>query len=322
MITGAGGFIGSRLSNYLRNDHRFAETLNLFDIIRNKVKQYFDDAGAAGHNGADNNNSDLHHVLDIDLSNHDAVDRMIHDVRPDIIIHTAALTSQSGHSPQMIQSQNLDNANALLCSLRQAVKDDKSYSPALIFSSSVAVYGHPQDSNGYVYEDDIPAPQNAYAQSKVDFENTLKGQDDVRYAILRYGNIPGKDNFMRSVIQNKTAAFYGDEPYVRDYIHLDDLNSLHVKVIEYLCAGGQSLTLNAGSGVGVTFTDLVSEIEKQTAETIHVSRLPAKENDVIRLICDMQRAKDILNWQPQKTSITDIVSYALENMQRHPETFS
>lgn len=313
MITGAGGFIGSRLSSYFRSS-QFSSSLPspsfVFDIIRIKGEDKEQEVKNGNKEVVETGDKTSHKIVNLDLSNHGAVGRAVADIRPDIVIHTAAVTSQtSGAIEADYTAQNLDNSRALLRALMDVASDD--YSPALIFSSTVGVYGDPIHKNGVVKEGDILNPTSPYAQSKMDFETVLKSQNTVRYAILRYANIPGKDAFMNYVLAHKKVTFYGDDPYVRDYIHLHDLCDLHGFVVRHLIDGGESLTLNAGSGVGFSFPDMVDEIERQANMPIERCVRPRQENDVLALICDMQRARDVLNWSPNYVTTKDIVTYAL-----------
>lgn len=321
MVTGAGGFIGGRVSRFLGVR---SSQVAIFDITRNEGEVSGDggawaDADAevavpeTGTHAAPDGST--RHSVSLDLSDHDSVRSVIADIRPDIVIHTAGVTPhRTGVVDADYRVQNVDNSVALLNALTDAKKAaGGDYDPAFIFASTVGVYGAPHRADGRVREDDTPSPQSVYTQSKVDFETILQGQGDIRYAILRYSNIPGRDAFINHVVTRGEVTFFGVEPYVRDYIHLDDLCDLHARAVDYLLKGGASVTLNAGSGVGFSFPDLVDEIERQTGRTITRHQAEARENDVIRLICDVQKAADVLHWTPKHTTIKDIVAYALEN---------
>jgi UDP-glucose 4-epimerase len=130
---------------------------------------------------------------------------------------------------------------------------------------------------------------------------------------VRIANIPGRDAFINSVLRNHGVGFYGDKPYVRDYIHLDDLCRFIRASIDYINSGGQPCTLNAGSGLGYNFHQIVDEIERQLNTPITRNFLDAKSGDVLKIICDITSAKDRLGWLPEITELKDIIDYAVCN---------
>jgi len=85
------------------------------------------------------------------------------------------------------------------------------------------------------------------------------------------------------------------------------------KSIDYLMNEGKSVTINAGSGIGFSFLDIVDEIESQTGQTISRENSDAKTGDVVKIICDITRAREVLGWAPQQTDLKEIINYALHN---------
>lgn len=305
LITGAGGFIGSRLVAYFQNIGGY----DVYAMMRT-LPPCSAPAQAA-------------HTIAVDLADYMAVEGHLRHIHPDIVIHTAGLTPHRGGTiaDTDYHAQNTDHAeNILECLREMRRRGHDSYRPALIFASSVSVYGRPQSPDGIVREGDPLHPQHAYARSKADFEAILQAQTDIPHAILRYGNIPGRDGFIRFVTDHHRADFYGAEPFIRDYIHPDDLCSLHDCAAKHLISGGHSVISNAGSGVGLSFAAIVDEIERQTEISVTRQTYPIRENDIPCVICDIQTAKDVLHWSPSRTTATDIVSYALHAHIRSPQT--
>ena len=243
---------------------------------------------------------------------------VLSDIQPDVIIHCAGLTPHASHQVQDYARVNFEGGKNLIEAIRsfpspQPSPRGRGRSPKFINCSTIGVYGVPDNDNGVVSPSDFCSPASPYAQSKYDFENYLSAQDDIAYLNFRIANIPGRDAFINYVLGGGEVTFHGDDPYIRDYIHLDDLSDLFIKGVEYLMNGGESTTLNAGSGVGYSFPDIVTEIESQMGQSITRHQGPTKTGDVVRIICDISDTKQRLGWAPRHTNLDQIIRYAIDN---------
>ena len=90
-----------------------------------------------------------------------------------------------------------------------------------------------------------------------------------------------------------------DGTCVRDFIHVADLASAHVKALEYLARGGPSVQLNLGTGTGTSIKQLIREIEVVSGLTVPHVYAPARPGDPPSLFANAQKAKEVLDWQPQ-----------------------
>ena len=59
-----------------------------------------------------------------------------------------------------------------------------------------------------------------------------------------------------------------DGTCIRDFIHVTDLGSAHVKALEYLAEGGSSIRLNLGTGTGTSISQLLDVIAKVTGKEV------------------------------------------------------
>ena len=283
LVTGASGFVGSRLSLYLSSIG--------YDVY-GLSRQGQGDEGVNWVVG--------------DFCHEKQMRERLSDIQPSIIIHCAGVVRDSDDSD--FDKVNYEGSKRLL-ELAQATPSVLGF----INASSIGVYGKPQSDDGVVREDDECHPQSAYAISKYKFEGELFSQKSLPYINLRIANIPGADAFINYVINNKRASFYGDDWYVRDYIHPDDLNDLFKKSIGYLIKGEDSLTINAGAGIAYHFDDIVDEVERATGDKIERHFEPEKQGDIVKIICDIRRAKDALNWSPNHTRLQETIDYAVRN---------
>jgi UDP-glucose 4-epimerase len=100
-----------------------------------------------------------------------------------------------------------------------------------------------------------------------------------------------------------------DGTAVRDYIHVSDLAAAHVAALKRLQAGGSSLALNLGTGVGHSVRDVVAMVEVFGGR-VPVRMGPRRAGDPPQLVAAAHRARDVLEWEPRHSSLDEIVSTA------------
>ena len=194
-----------------------------------------------------------------------------------------------------------------------------------LFSSSASIYGEP------VYLPiDEKHPLNAinpYGESKLIVEKILSdlSLSDNRWSIicLRYFNpigahhygLIGDDpllekskNLMPSIIKvakglKKNVDIYGndydtpDGTGVRDYIHVMDLASAHVKSLSYLNKFSGLDIFNLGTGKGFSVMELINTFENVTGQSINKKIIKRREGDVSCCFADPSKVNNILEWE-------------------------
>ena len=186
---------------------------------------------------------------------------------------------------------------------------------ALVFSSTAAVYGAPQQD--LMPESHPLMPINPYGASKLMIERMIEdfaAAHGLRFARLRYFNAAGADpeGEIGEAHEPETHAIplalltaLGRRPYfdvfgddyptpdgsaVRDYIHVADLAAAHVLALRRLLDGGASMTLNLGTGEGHSVLALVAAVERVTGKTLSVRRTARRAGDPSRLVADASAA--------------------------------
>jgi UDP-glucose-4-epimerase GalE len=256
--------------------------------------------------------------------------------RADAIMHFAAhaYVGESVTNPRKYFHNNVEGGLVLLNSAVEAgVKK-------IIFSSTCAVYGVPEK---IPIPENIPRqPVNPYGVSKLFFEQALEAYDRAygfRYASLRYFNAAGADESGEigelhdpetHLIPLALSAAAGTGPElqvfgsdyptpdgtcVRDYIHVNDLASAHVKALEHLAAGKDSFAVNVGTGVGASVQEVISGVEKVTGKKVPRRVVPRRAGDPPALVADPSKAQTLLKWKAER-GLQNIVATAWNWMQR------
>ena len=267
-----------------------------------------------------------------DLLNSSYLDTLFKQVDIDAVIHFAAF-SQVGESvkdPSKYYRNNVvGTLNLLDTMLNNNVKN-------IVFSSTAATYGEPKYIP--IDENHPQEPINPYGQTKLMIEKIMDDYDKaygLKSVRLRYFNVAGADelarigewhepethlipNILKSTFGNtKTFEMYGtdydtkDGTCVRDYINVEDLAQAHVLALEYLKNGGKTNFFNLGTQEGNTVKEVFDLCEKVTEQKIPVAIMGRREGDPAKLVADNTKAKEILNWEPQK-SLKDSIKSAYE----------
>ena len=262
----------------------------------------------------------------------DLVSRILAEYDVDTVLHFAAHTivPESVSDPLKYYGNNTCNTRNLLeCCQAAGVKH-------FIFSSTAAVYGIPESEKAW--EDSPLAPINPYGTSKLMSEwmlRDLSAASDLRHVALRYFNVAGCDpegrigqNTPRATLLTKVAVeaavgkrdqvyvFGTDYPTpdgtgVRDYIHVEDLASAHLKALDYLRAGGSSTTLNCGYGHGYSVREVLDMVKKVNGKPLNIVESPRRAGDPPALIAGAERIRRELDWEPRFDDLEKIVSSSL-----------
>ena len=272
------------------------------------------------------------------------VSKVLADHEVDTVMHFAAHTivPESVALPLKYYGNNTCSSRTLL----QACLDQRVQH--FVFSSTAAVYGIPEE--GYASEESPTRPINAYGTSKLMTEWMLRdvaAVNPLRYVALRYFNVAGSDPSGRigqttpgATLLTKVACeaivgkrshlsiFGTDYPTpdgtgVRDYLHIEDLASAHLRALAYLRAGGRPTTLNVGYGHGYSVREVLAMVEAVGGKKLEIREEPRRAGDPAYLVARAQRIRAELGWEPRYDDLQAIVSSSLaweRKLQREPWT--
>lgn len=298
LVTGGAGYIGSHTVRALRAAGRSVVVLDSLEL------------------GTSNAVLDAPLVVG-DIADRELVERTCAEHRVTELIHFAAYKSvgESMQTPEKYFRNNVANTVELLEACRTAGVDK------IVFSSSCSVYGTP--ATVPVTEDVSVAPESVYAESKAIVEKMLRWYGVVygmRSVSLRYFNAAGASfdcrigedwqysiNLIPLVMKailldgHRLKVFGDDYPTpdgtcIRDYIHVEDLADAHVKAIEYLGRGGETLEVNVGTGTGSSVLDVIRAAETVASKPVPHDIVGRRAGDPVAVYAAPALAADTLGW--------------------------
>jgi UDP-glucose 4-epimerase len=246
----------------------------------------------------------------------------------DGVLHFAArsLVGESVERPELYWSGNVVTSFRLLEAMR------RHSTPRLVFSSTAATYGEPEQVP--IREDAPTRPTNPYGASKLAIDHAIRSYataHGLAAVSLRYFNVAGAhDRFgERHVVEThlipivlQVAAgtrdavqVFGDDwptpdgTCVRDYIHVDDLAAAHLLALEHAQPGRHDV-YNLGSGTGFSVREVIEACREVTGHPIPMTTAPRRGGDPAVLIASSEAAQAALGWRPQHTDLTTIVGDA------------
>ncbi|NGX56100.1 MAG: UDP-glucose 4-epimerase [Candidatus Anoxychlamydiales bacterium] len=312
IVTGGAGYIGSHMCKVLKEKNYHPITIDNLSTGHKESVKYGD-------------------FIQGDIKDYDLLIDTFKKYNPIGVMHFAAcaIVSESMEDPKKYYSNNTSNTINLLNAMIEAnIKN-------IIFSSTCATYGIPQFTP--LTEDHPTNPISPYGQSKLMIEKILKDYSkaySLNYAALRYFNAAGADidldigekhemetHLIPIAIETALNVrdilnVYGcdfetkDKTAIRDYIHVLDLASAHIKALEYIQKNNKSITLNLGTENGFSVLEVVDMVEKISGKKLKIKLTNKREGDPAKLFANANLAKKLLNWELKHSSLETIVNTA------------
>jgi UDP-glucose 4-epimerase len=281
---------------------------------------------------------------ELDVRDAAALARLFSQYAFDAVMHFAALKAvgESCEKPLDYFDNNISGTIAVLQAMRAANVR------RLVFSSSATVYGDP--THVPVREDAPLQATNPYGRTKLVMEQLIgdlcSADPDFRAAVLRYFNpvgahpsgLIGEDpsgppnNLMPFVCQvavgrREKLRIFGndyatpDGTGVRDYLHVMDLARAHVDALDCLCAKDRNVTVNLGTGSGVSVLELVKAFERASGKTVAYDIVARRPGDSASVYADPSLAKELLGWTAE-LDLDAMCRDAWRWQERNPEGYA
>jgi UDP-glucose 4-epimerase len=259
----------------------------------------------------------------VDLLDKSGLDRVFQQAKVDAVIHFAGLKAvgESVAIPLQYYKNNISGSLVLFEVMAQhGVRN-------LVFSSSATVYGDPASLP--ITEDFPIKSSNPYGWCKVMIEQILQdlylADPSLNIALLRYFNPVGAhptgrigedpkgvpNNLVPYISQvavgklPELKIFGNDYPTpdgtgVRDYIHIMDLASGHIKALEKLAANPGLVIYNLGTGKGYSVLEMVNAFAEASGKKIPYKIVERRPGDIASCYADPSKAEKDLFWKASR----------------------
>ena len=263
-----------------------------------------------------------------DAGDRDCLSGIFSTNRFDAVMHFAAF-AEVGESMLQPAKYFQNNTCSALTLLEACLTHNVS---KFVFSSTCAVFGFPHSIP--IPETAAKLPVNPYGQSKLQTEIMLEWFHRVhglRYAVLRYFNAAGAwdghgehhepeshliPNVLRAALgtTGPVPIFGSDYPTpdgtcVRDFIHIYDLATAHLAVLQSLNTSHRQI-YNLGNGTGFSVREVIAAAARVTGGKIDFMESPRRPGDPPVLIASSEKIRRELGWTPKYTSLEEIVQTA------------
>jgi UDP-glucose 4-epimerase len=321
LVTGGAGYIGSIVSSFLLGSGH--EVVVLDNLER-------------GHREAVPSGAEL---VVADLLDRDAVNDAV-SLGFDGVLHFAALAlvSESVAHPERYYRTNVGGTLNLLEAM------SASGVGRLVFSSTCAVYGQPDDVP--IAETAPPRPANAYGASKLAVDAMIGDfcrAHGLGAVSLRYFNVAGASDGLGEdhepethLIPNILRTAQGINPFVeifgtdyptpdgtaiRDYIHIEDLAAAHLLALDGARAE-EHLIFNLGNGNGFSVREVIAAAREVTGAEIATREAVRRPGDPPLLVAASERIRSELGWEARKPELARMVADAWEFARGRPHGYS
>ena len=322
LVTGGAGYIGSIVARQLLSAGHEVTVLD-------NLKQGHREAVPPGAS-----------LVVADLLDRPAIDDVLGGGGFDGALHFAALAlvAESVRHPERYYRTNVGGTLNLLEAMVAAGV------PRLVFSSTCAVYGQPDEVP--IAETAPPRPVNAYGASKLAVDLMIRDlctATGLGAVSLRYFNVAGASgelgedhdpethlipNVLRAAVGALPALeLYGtdyptpDGTAVRDYIHIEDLAVAHLLALDGARAS-EHRVFNLGNGNGFSVREVIAAVRAVTGLEIPVREAPRRPGDPPMLVAASDRIRSELGWEPHKPGLEEMVADAWAFAKAHPNGYS
>jgi UDP-glucuronate 4-epimerase len=295
LVTGAAGFIGSHVADYLlaRGDEV---------VVVDEVNDYYDVSLKESNLAMleDKYGTERLTIYRGDICDEELMTMVFEEEKPDFVCHLAARAGvrPSIQDPAIYVHSNVEGTVRLLeLAVKYNVKN-------FVMASSSSVYGG-STSTYFSEEDRVDLPISPYAASKKSAEliaYTYHHLYGLNVTALRFFTVYGPRGrpdmapfmFVDKVSRGVALQQFGDGSSSRDYTYIDDIVNGVVRAVD---RPYPYQIFNLGKGSGTKLSEFISLVEKHAGRKAVVEVLPDQPGDVPYTCADIRKAERLLGYR-------------------------
>ncbi|MBM74414.1 MAG: hypothetical protein CMK59_03365 [Proteobacteria bacterium] len=306
LITGGAGFIGSHTAERLLKRGDRVVILDVFNFSYDPIHKE--------HNIRLLEQYEQFKLYRGDIRDVELLDTIFKQENLDAVIHLAA---RAGVRPSLVEPSsymdiNITGTMRILEAMREYDVTD------MIFASSSSIYGS-RLQGPFLETDPVDIPASPYAATKKAGELLCANWNHLynhNINCLRFFTVYGPRqrpemaiHLFASKIQNEECiTMFGDGSSIRDYTYVDDIVDGIVCSLD-LKKGYQ--VINLGNSNPIRLDELIATIGRVVGKEPIVKQFPDQPGDVPMTFASVDRAKELLNYEP-KISLEDGIRYFLD----------
>jgi GDP-4-dehydro-6-deoxy-D-mannose reductase len=262
-----------------------------------------------------------------DLTDEAAVDRLVADVAPDLVVHLAGQASigQAASAPEDTWRANFHGAFGLGAAVGRHAPQ-----AVLLFASTATTYGA-SFADGPATEETPLRPLDVYSRSKAAAESALSDVlgPRARLIVARPVNHSGPGQRSRHFVLSSFAAQIaaieagaseprlevGDLSRARDFLDVRDVVDAYMRLIARADDLPSRAIFNIGSGEAHSIASLLDILRGMSRRPFEVAVDPARlrpmGTDLASVRCDASKLRAATGWKP-KYAMTDMLGALLD----------
>ena len=144
--------------------------------------------------------------------------------------------------------------------------------------------------------------------------NVIGGDKLLKYGPIGPNNKSLTNNLFKAIETKKDFKIFGanhktkDGTPVRDFIHVDDLASIHYKALEYLRKSKKNQICNCGYGKGYSIKEVAEIFKKKNFKNFSYSFTNKRLGDISYMVADVKKINKLLNWKPKFSSLEKMLT--------------
>lgn len=293
LVTGGAGFIGSHFCHWALKEGHEVSVIDDFNdfydpaIKRRNLKELGDQV----------------HLIEGDIRDKSVVKQAFTEKPIEAVVHIAA---RAGVRPSIQNPQLYVETNVLgTLYLLEACRENKV--KKFIFASTSSIYGV-NAKVPFSETDLVQSTLSPYASTKLCCEQLCSNYSrlyDMQINCLRFFTVYGPRQrpdlaiykFALAMLQGRSIDQYGDGSTRRDYTYIDDIVSGIAGAMSYEATPFE--IINLGENETTTLKQLIALLEKELGTKAKINLMPDQPGDVPATFADIQKAKRLLNYNPQ-----------------------